>query len=88
MAAALDAEHPGQALHELVVDRAGRTSGGAANASPASERRIGHEPGAALLHDRVLTARDPAGLEPRVAGPERGVPGERQLAPGVKIRTR
>ena len=44
--------------------------------------------GRAFLHDHVAPGGRAAGLQPGVRGAEGGVPGERQLLLGVKIRTR
>lgn len=49
-------------------------------------RRTGISP-AVHLHDPGRVARGPAGVEPGVRGPQRRMPGERQLTTGVKMRT-
>src|SRR4051794_10289949 len=70
---------PGDALHELVVHGARALQGRAGEGQARIRAADGHEAGAALLHDHVVAARGPAGLEPGVAGPERRMPGEGQL---------
>ena len=64
------------------------------SAPAAARRRRAGRPSAGSRRGRRRTparrsvAGTLAGLEPRVAGPERRMPGEGQLAAGVKIRTR
>ena len=75
----VDAQHPRDALDVLVVDGAGADQRRRGEREPVIGAPDRHQPGAALLHDHVVLLRAPAGLEPRVAGAERRMPGERQL---------
>ena len=56
-----------------------RSNGGAANANWLSPRRIRTSPAAHSCTTAAASLRRSAHLEPRVARPQRGMPGERQL---------
>ena len=69
----------GDLLEHRLVDRAGPEQRRRGEAEQAVAAPDPHQAGAALLHDHAGLPRLAAGLQPRVAGAERRVPGEGQL---------
>src|ERR1700691_434791 len=72
----------GHSLGDWLLDRAAahQRRGGEGQAGLGPPDR--DQPGVALLHNGVGASRAPARLQPRMAGAQRGVPGERELAGG------
>jgi arsenate reductase len=84
-----DAERGHDPVQMIVVERALTHPGRGGEGQRVLATAHGDQACGALLHDAIVgVPRCAAALQPGARGPEGGVPGERQLAPGVKIRSR